>query len=477
MNQNQNPNQRKKKKSNPALTAAKAFSVLLILLAFLFLFVFCTFLSRTTSSNYDTLTPFPKLTFAGLLDGSYTEQLAAYFSDTVHDRDAIKDRYANIKDWFGTGEDEEHVVEREESSEEESDPFADFSLDPSMAETSSEETSNTSSEASEPAESSEETSSETSREDPHQGGEDEIEGSVLVMDIDGHTWAMEIYGGDASLRYIPKYCETLNNFAEKVAPLGTKVYSMVIPKSCAYYLQYSPKYGSQSGAVKRDLDAIAERLSDKVQSIDVYDALLKHADEHIYFRTDHHWTALGAYYAAQRLASDLGLPFKSLEDGYTENVRTGYLGTMYNYSGKSTRLRNDSEEFIWYTPKASYTATFYDQSFLNGFTHDLLWSVAEDKVSSWYLTFISGDGYSVGVQSNECHNGRKLLVVKDSYGNSMIPSLLYSFEEVYVVDARVFKVNLNTFVKDHGITDVVFTECAFSAVGGDYIKALMNLCQ
>ena len=457
--------------------------ILLIAGTFLFFFVYTVFLPRATYSNYDVLTPKPDLTAQGLIDGTYTEQFADYFADTVHNRDWFKDLYASLRDLFGirTTDGGEEVIIRDESSEEEPDPGAESSgQTENSTYDNSEETStpveissNESAETSSPDTPSED-SGETSKAPVKPAQDDEISGSVLVMTINGHVWAMEIYGGDAKLNNIPNYANTLNSFAEKNPDV--RVSSMVIPKAAAYYLEYSQKYASRAGNCLRDMNAIAGLLSDKVTNVDIYGILNEHKDEPIYFRTDHHWTQLGAYYAAKKLADVMHLPFAEISN-YTETLREGYVGTMYNYSDKNSKILKDPEVFPIYAPPQNYTSAYYDQKFNYVREHDILWSVADDKRSSWYMTFLNGDAYAWKVHSNMCSNGRKILVVKDSYGNCMIPFLLYSYEEVYVVDARKFEVNLNTFVRQEGITDVLFAECAFSAVSAGYIGDLQKLCK
>ena len=149
---------------------------------------------------------------------------------------------------------------------------------------------------------------------------------------------------------------------------------------------------------------------------------------------------------------------------------------MDRYTNRHPNIHDYPEDFVTYVPDVSYQATFYDQNFQNGFNRDsLFFRVGDNAVSSWYLAFINGDAYSVQLKSNDCKNGRKLLIVKDSYGNALAPYFLHSFEEVYIVDAREFQVNLNTFVKDRGITDVLFAECAYSAIGSSYISDIENL--
>ena len=111
----------------------------------------------------------------------------------------------------------------------------------------------------------------------------------------------------------------------------------------------------------------------------------------------------------------------------------------------------------------------------NGRTHDIFWYIDDDHRSSWYSTYIAGDSYAVQIKSDVCKNGRKLLIVKDSYGNALAPYFIDSFEEVYIVDARTFELQLPEFVKSYGITDVLFAECAFSAVGSGYRNDLEAL--
>lgn len=458
-----------KKTSSFLLRLAKLISLFLIMGTFLFMFVFCVFLPRQTVSDYDTLTEKPKFSFSSLLDGSYTSQLADYFTDTVHNRDRFKDLYARISNWFG----KETIIRSEDGQTEivignTSNPndTSDASSTQSQGTLSND---NSGTDSSVPDNSTNTSSSETSSEEQSGQIDEELCNDILILG----TRAMEIYFGDRTLKYIPTFAQTLNQFAEAFP--NVNVYSMVIPKSCAYYLQASATYGDYADRTLNDLQAIEERLSSKVTSINVYDTLKAHAGEDIYFRTDHHWTALGAYYAAQKLASDLGLPFQDLST-YEKKVRSGYLGTMYKYTGYHTTLLNNPEDFVTYIPAATYRATFYNHSFQNPTEKDSLFlNISDDAKSSWYLTFIGGDSYAVKLESNACTNGRKLLIVKDSYGNALAPYLLYSFQEIYIVDARYFECNLKTFIPEQGITDVLFAECALSAVGSNYIGYLQGL--
>ncbi len=461
-----------KKPSSLPLRIAKLFTILLIMLTFLVLFVFCVFLPRTKISNYDNMVERPKLSFKGLLDGSYTEQYADWFGDTVHKRDWFKEQYATLESWFGADFNETKVwgkpidldnpPDDPDYPDDPDDPSSDIPIDVSGG------VSQTTSAGTPTSDPGPETSTDTP---PEVVGAKEIGDSLVMV---GNERVLEMYYADRKLSRIPQFTETLNQFADAMPNIH--VYSMVIPKPAAYYLQNVPEYAGVVGYTLQDLQAIEERLSDKVQSINVYDALKEHTEEHIYFHTDHHWTALGAYYGVQKFASDLELPFADLST-YTLENRQDFLGSMYTYTDRDPEVAKLAEEFSIYRPNFSYQAQYYDQSFQNPVSHDIFFSLSDDHRSLWYMTFINGDANAWKIHSDACSNGRKLLLVKDSYGNAMVPFLLSSFEEVYVVDARQFQRNLKEFVNEQGITDVLFAECAFSATGKAYINKLKGITQ
>jgi len=190
-----------------------------------------------------------------------------------------------------------------------------------------------------------------------------------------------------------------------------------------------------------------------VQYVDVLGALNQHTDEYIYAKTDHHWMALGAYYAAEALCKEAGVAFDTL-DSFEAKSFDGFLGSIVTgYDVKE--LRKYPETFTWYEPTREYTAHYYSQ------TYDYKFEGSLFSKSESYSKFIHGDSYVVRVETG-VKNGRKLLVVKDSFGNALAPFLLAGFEEVYVVDYRKFNCNILDFIEEHEITDVSLTLAAFS---------------
>ncbi len=447
---------------------AKTVSLFLLIAAFLGMFVFTVFLPRTMESDYSTLKTWPEFSVEALFSGEYFEGIVAYFTDTVPGRDRFIDYNAKIKNLYGLTEDEEVVDRGPDSSESgDSDDEDDFIDQPDWQPEVSTDNNNVSSDTSADVSSDASTPEGDEIKDPDEPMEEELSNSILIIG----TRAMEIFGGNLNNGKV--FAETLNEFAENINQ-NINVYSMVIPKASAFYIHQSEKYAKYAPRNKENIDNINQNLSDRVIPIDAYGILEQHANEEIYFRTDHHWTGLGAYYAAKVFADKAGVNFTDLSR-YTENRRAGYVGTLYKYSDYNPKLLNNPEDLVTYVPPSEYIATFYDHSFQNPREHSIFWDIAEEKRSSWYSTFLRGDSYSVKIQSKTCSNGRTLLIVKDSYGNALAPYFIDSFETVYIVDARFFEKGLYTFINEQGITDVLFAECTFSSCGAGYINKIKGL--
>ena len=288
----------------------------------------------------------------------------------------------------------------------------------------------------------------------------EMSGSVFVLD-DGR--ALELYGGGYERGQ--NYAETLNQFKQLVGD-QVNVFSLVAPKAEAFYLP--EKYSYMSASEWDNIDYL-NGFFDGVIPVDAYTALSKHTNEDIYFRTDHHWQPLGAYYAAEEFAKTALVPFAPLTD-YETIAMEGYVGTMYGYSNEDPRVKNNPDVFTYYKPKNEYTTTYYTQSLTDPYEAGLfLKSLDDTPVVSWYLVFMGGDDEVAHIHT-DVGNGRKLVMVKDSYGNAVVPCLTNSFEDIWVVDMRYFEGSISQLVKDEGLTDVLFCMCSFSATGDNQYK-------
>ncbi|HBH96110.1 MAG TPA: hypothetical protein DDX91_10175 [Ruminococcaceae bacterium] len=277
----------------------------------------------------------------------------------------------------------------------------------------------------------------------------------MVFSYKDHWWGVQLYAGgynqDLYVRSVDAFAKDLEGIAQ--------VYSMVAPTKADFYC---PKgYEEYNASQLEDINYIEQHLSDRVKSVRCYDILQQHIDEYIYFRTDHHWTANGAYYAAAKFAEAAGVPFKEMNsDNFEEKVIEGFVGSLYS-STNDSNLLNDPDAFAYYVPKNKYECYYYDMAYnLDG---KYPFFIAQEPRNA-FGTYMGSDKKIVRIET-DCKNGRRLMVIKDSYGDVEIPFYMNSFEEIYVTDVRFFDLNAIDFIKEQGITDVLFTMCTYSAAG------------
>ena len=429
-------------------------------------FVYVTFFKHETIAEDENryLAKFPKFSVSSYLNGEYTEGVANYFDDTVHNRAKIKtfiaDKIMPLKGMKYGGDDGvelfggtfEHVSSKTTAPVTAAVTTVSSASSDGTAATSAQETVVTTT-TTEPLPNAAEPAAENG----------EVTNNILIVNGRG----ISLYGGGWGNEL--EYASYLNQYKEALGD-SVNVYSMVLPTSSAFYLPEN--YQSLSYNEKDDFDRIAAALVN-VTPVDAYTALLKHKNEPIYSRTDHHWQSLGAYYAAQEFAKDAGVPFAELNDTNYETVTLpGYVGTLYSYTQSATLL-NNPEDFVFYKPKTNVTVTQYSTSFTDPIDVPLFNDPEHLATANYYMVF-GGDDRIAHVQT-ECKNGRTLVIFKDSYGNALVPLLTSSFENIYLCDIRYFDLNAVSFIKDVGATDLLFAMCSYSAVGGNRNCIYQNL--
>ena len=286
---------------------------------------------------------------------------------------------------------------------------------------------------------------------------------IILVDTGMVIRAIEPYRGNPDNGN--GYAGVINRYKQTFPHVN--VYCMVIPNAVAFYCPDSVQ--SWTCAERPAINDILSRLSADVHAVDIYDTLQAHASEPIYSRTDHHWAPLGAYYAARHFAQVGGLDFKDLT-AYEPRTIRNYVGSMYTFS-RDKAVKDAPEDFVYYVPRDSdFTAThvtYKRQSkkvgrrrwkrFLTASEPEpfSFFRPYEDGDGNAYCTFMGGDTNTTSV-TTAIRNNRRLLILKDSYGNALPSYLFSSFEEIHVVDCRYFLQNMIDFVNSHAITDILF---------------------
>ncbi len=274
------------------------------------------------------------------------------------------------------------------------------------------------------------------------------------------TRGMEQYFG--GMQSGANCCRMVGDFKNDLGD-SAEVYMVVAPHASCYYAP--EKYANLIERGKLNYDNLKANTAANVHLVDTYNALWKHVDEPIYPRTEFHWGALAAYYAAEEFAKVANVSFPSL-DSYQKIVKPGFVGSAYTFS-KAAVIKNNPEDFLIFMPQTEYTAYYYNQGNYDLSKPNFVKNSIVFDTKSYAGAFICGDTYHVKVETKN-NTGRKLVIFKDSYGNAFAPFTLASFDEIYIVDMRYYNKNGVKFCKDVGATDVVFAMSAFTATGVVY---------
>ncbi len=244
------------------------------------------------------------------------------------------------------------------------------------------------------------------------------------------------------------YADAINSFADQL-PEGDKVYSAVVPGKIEFVK--SEKYRNMAESQADSINYMNQQFSDRITPVNVYTPLQEHSDEYIYFRSDHHWTALGAYYAYTAFAKTIGDRPYELDEFETTEVE-GFLGTLYNKS-LSKAVKANPDTVTVYHPFVDSTFTIYTES--GGVLDWDVINMAYAKISNKYMIFISGDN-PLSIIDTDLDNGKKIMVFKDSYGNAFVPWLMSHYDEIYIIDPRHYNKGAISYAKEHDIHEFLF---------------------
>jgi len=259
------------------------------------------------------------------------------------------------------------------------------------------------------------------------------ENNGIVYGEDGYLFT-KVLSDDYTQRL--KNASALAKFIEVHPETSTKI--MIAPTAPSVMTD-KVKEGSPVNDAAAVISQVKE-LAGGENVVDVTETLKSHTDEYIYYRTDHHWTTLGAYYAYAdymqaigRVPQDLG----SFEFVEVEN----FLGTHYSKS----KNFNVEADIMSYIKNDSQIDVLGDVNSI--YDYDKL--ETRDK----YAMFLRGNNSFSSVKGT---GEGKILVIKDSYANCFIPFLTGDFEQIDIIDLRFFKQSTNQLVRDNGYEQVLF---------------------
>ena len=415
---------------------AKALGIFIptVVLCVGFVLGLCWFLRPSVSeAEKRELTEFPTLTVDSFLSGEFTEGVNLWYADTFPGREGLIKAYQSIQSLFGIRNEQFHGNMGEDVPDE------------------------TMGEPSNPDET-------TGPDRPVMGGEtgEQIGGYYVSGDT-----AYELYAfNDAGAR---RYAALINKAAASLSGKA-QVYDVVIPLHYSFALGADVQDSMGLPDAAKTIRYIYSGMTGNVRTVDAHTVLMAHRDEYIYFRTDHHWTATGAYYAYEAYCAAAGITPTPLSS-YEKLSFGGFLGTLYSKTGRPAALENHPDVVEAYVPKGTNAMVTHQA---DGTTVDW-YSIVNKKTDQWYQAaaskyncFIAGDHPLIEIHNENISAGRKgtsVVLVKESFGNAFAPFLVDSYEYVYIIDYRYYGGTLADFVTEKGVDDVIFLNNIVATTG------------
>ena len=304
-------------------------------------------------------------------------------------------------------------------------------------------------------------------------------GTVFISE--GWGFSAYYFGETNSTRY----CEAVSSVARAVDGKAT-VYCLIAPLSTGVMLtdEALDDLGfSDENAATAWMYAHMDPL---VKTVPVYGALKQHNDENIYFHTDHHWSALGSWYAYREFCAQKGIRPHTPED-FETYVYTDFLGSFDYYSDGNAELENNPDTLVAYIPKGTNQMTMYipEGSGYGECQWPIVKDMSEGSRSSYYMGFVSGDRPWSYAHNETITDGSAVLVVKDSYGNAFVPWLIDHYEHIYWIDYRSYAdwcawagipdSSISNFVERNDIQDVILINQIGSTGSGTNLKDIEKI--
>ena len=247
------------------------------------------------------------------------------------------------------------------------------------------------------------------------------------------------------------------DYAEVISTLknslpDTEVYNIVVPTHVEFALP--EKYKAEYSVSQRPtLDAVYQNYSADVTGVDVYDVLNLHKLEYLYFNTDHHWNGLGAYYAYTEFAKAAGFEPIAQEDMEMREI-PGLLGLLYDITEEPV-LAENPDTVDYFAIPGDYVSQVMYQGSTEWQETSMLAEYAEG--ANAYGVFLGGDNmlFKIQNQDPDMADGKKIAVIKESFGNAFAPYLAPHYSEVHVIDLRYWEGNLASYVAENGIDQVL----------------------
>lgn len=268
-----------------------------------------------------------------------------------------------------------------------------------------------------------------------------------------------------SATYAPRYAAVYERYAQMFP--DTRMSVLIAP--LATITITDPEVSSKISDQGAILDKMEAAIVGDVNFVNLKNVYVEHAEEYLFFKSDHHWTHRGAYYAYSEFIKSVGMTPTPIEDFDVEIITDKYIGSMYGYTGDE-RVKSFYDTIEAYMPNKELTMTIFRNDGGSS-THNFCINTG----IKGYTAFISGDHPYMVINVPENPQDKSILVIKDSYGNAFVPYLTEHYGNIIVIDPRHVDMNIYEEFKDYGLTDIVFMVNTSSGNTKAWYNYLVNL--
>ena len=273
---------------------------------------------------------------------------------------------------------------------------------------------------------------------------------------------------------IDKNLKYINDFAKKV-PENVQVNFCLVPNAISVYDDKLPS-ANKTDDQKKTIDYVQKNLSGNINFYSPYDDLKSHKETQCYYRTDHHWTADGAYIGFAGLMNSMGetLP----KENYNCEILDDFKGTLYS---KAPQVGAESDKVKLYSGKenkitVTYSGSSGDNPELANKEKNVRNSLFDDSFKNQkdkYKTFLGGNFDLLQIES-QGESDENVLVLKDSYANTVMPFLAEKYKHISVIDLRYYHMQeeytVEEYVKKHNISKIIML------YNVDFLNSDVNFC-
>lgn len=422
---------------------------------------------RPTQSQMEkrNLAEFPDFSWDALVSGSYFDDISLWFSDTFPGRESWLQLSSSLESLHGYSEiaftSDVNLSQPAAAVPEITEPRQDLPVEETPVLPQEEDSAST--------------EAATEATEPQWGGVDAGDDDVVEL---GSGALIQI--GDAVFNQVgfseicsDNYAKTVSKVADAMAEKGIRVISAPAPTAVGILVE--PQYQEKLNCADQNatIQYLHSQMSDNVIKVDTYAALVAHNDEYVYFRTDHHWTGLGAYYAYAAICEAAGYEPAAL-DSFEPWDQGEFEGSLYWKAPHPKKLRLD--QVYSYIPQGDIQVYTYNAENIRR-ESQLLFDTTNRALNTKYLTFLGTDYPMTEITNDSLPDGPSCIIIKDSFGNAIAPFFTQNYHKVYAIDYRKYHVTLNWMVQKYEIDDIIFAPYVTATQGFDGNKMFAILAK